>query len=447
MARHSVVWIGPGDGWAERGLDRDGAIDVTWSAGPDDTGTLASEHFDLALLEDHNEAEAALRELRRLPACPPLLVLSNELEAGRKQCLIGAGADHVLLAPRDADPTRLPGELARLLERLARARRARRVEPVVDIPGVIAHSSAFRATLQLARHAAGSSATVLLGGETGSGKEIIARAIHRLGPRQAKPFVAVNCAAFTDTLLESELFGHVRGAFTGADRSKPGLFEAADGGTLFLDEIGETSGPLQAKLLRALQEREIRPVGATQVRRFDARVIVASNRDLEAEAQRGHFRTDLYYRVAVFPIYVPPLRERSTDILALAAYFLERHAAREAVPGCRLAASAERALLAHDWPGNVRELENEILRALALAEPGELLGPEHFSARLAHSKTAHLYPAYEPGQTLRARVARFERLVIRDALDRNGGRRTSTARELGLTREGLHKKMKRLHVE
>jgi len=333
---------------------------------------------------------------------------------------------------------------------LAHARRARRVADraeAADLPGVVARAPAFRATLDLARRAASSSATVLLGGETGSGKEIVARAIHTLGPRRTQPFVAVNCAAFSDTLLESELFGHVRGAFTGAERDKTGLFEAARGGTLFLDEIGETSGPLQAKLLRVLQEREVRPVGATAMRRVDARVIAASNRDLASEAEREHFRRDLYYRVAVFPIHIPPLRERPADIAALAAHFLAHHGAREARPGYGLSPAAERLLQAYDWPGNVRELENEMQRALALAPPGALLGPESLSKRIVHCESARLHPAHRPGETLRSRVARFERIVIREALDRNHGQRTATARELGLTREGLHKKMKRLEIE
>jgi DNA-binding NtrC family response regulator len=362
VARHSVVWIGPAEGWLERGLDRVDTLDVTWSSGPEHATSVPDDRFDLALIEDHNEAESALHALRRRQPRPPLVVLSEDVSPARERQLIAAGADQVLVAPRARDPETLRRQLVDCLARLEQARRPRQVGPERDdpeLPGVVAHSRAFRSTLRLAQSAANSSATVLLAGETGSGKEIVAGAVHALGPRATRPFVAINCAAFTDTLLESELFGHVKGAFTGADRDKPGLFEEAGRGTLFLDEIGETSGPLQAKLLRALQEREIRPVGGTRVRHVDARVVAASNRDLEFEAERGHFRMDLYYRLAVFPIRVPPLRERVPDILPLAAHFLETPGAREARPCCSPTTGPEtsassRTRCCEHWPCRTR---------------------------------------------------------------------------------------------
>jgi Nif-specific regulatory protein len=258
--------------------------------------------------------------------------------------------------------------------------------------------------------------------------------------------VAVNCAAFPDSLLESELFGHVRGAFTGADRDKPGLFAEADGGTVFLDEIGETSGPLQATLLRVLQEREVRPVGSARSRPVDVRVIAATNRKLKNEAARGFFRQDLYYRLAVFPISVPPLRERREDILLLAEHFLKRHGERESKPGCRLSRPAAHLLVAHDWPGNVRELENEIQRALALSDPGSLITPKLLSQAVA-GITIPIRENTRPGDTLRANMDRIEAWLIRRALEQHGQRRTATARKLGITREGLYKKMKRLNIE
>jgi Nif-specific regulatory protein len=286
---------------------------------------------------------------------------------------------------------------------------------------------------------------VLVSGETGSGKEVVARATHELGPRRQGPFLAVNCAAFPDSLLDSELFGHTRGSFTGADRDRPGLFEEANGGTLFLDEIGETSGPLQAKLLRVLQEREVRRVGSSRSRKVNVRVVAASNRDLRSEAARGFFRQDLYYRLAVFPIAVPPLRERRGDIGPLAEHFLALHGERERKPGCQLARAARHLLLAHDWPGNVRELENEMQRALALAEAGEDIGPTLLSDHIAGSAEP-LETATRPDESLHQSLARVEALLIRRALERNGDSRTVTARELGITREGLHKKMKRLEI-
>jgi transcriptional regulator with PAS, ATPase and Fis domain len=358
--------------------------------------------------------------------------------------LTRAGAAEVLLrALGDESSTEL---LARL-ERLARPEPLR--TPRTPTPSaqreIVGESPGMRRVLSLAERASRSRATVLLSGETGTGKELVARAIHRDGPRAAQPFVAVNCAAFPDTLLESELFGHVRGAFTGADREKHGLFEAAHGGTLFLDEIGETSGPFQAKLLRVLQEREVRPVGGSRSRGVDVRVVAATNRDLWCEGSVGSFRPDLYFRLAVFPLHIPPLRERVGDVHRLARHFLEIHGRIEGKPGVRLTPEAERLLEAHAWPGNVRELDNEIQRALALAEPGETLGPEHFTDRL-RAILPPIEANLRPGDTLRETLDRVEAWLIREALAAHGGRRTQTARRLGVTREGLYKKMQRLNI-
>ena len=255
----------------------------------------------------------------------------------------------------------------------------------------------------------------------------------------------MNCAAFPETLLESELFGHVRGSFTGADRDKQGLFEVADRGTLFLDEVGETSGPFQAKLLRVLQEREIRPVGGTRPRKVDVRLVAATNRDLRFEVRSGRFREDLYYRLAVFPIAVPPLRARTEDILPLAEHFLALHGAREGKPGCRLSRDAARLLLSYAWPGNVRELENEVQRALALAEPGQLLERELLSPRLL-GVLEPIEANVVEGETLRESMGRVEAWLIRRTLERCDNRRAETARRLGITREGLYKKMKRFGI-
>jgi transcriptional regulator with PAS, ATPase and Fis domain len=287
----------------------------------------------------------------------------------------------------------------------------------------------------LARKVLDGETTVLLLGETGTGKELFARLIHDNGPRQARPFVAQNCGALPESLLESELFGHARGAFTGATAERKGLFEEADGGTIFLDEVGEMSPAVQLRLLRVLQEGEVRRVGASGVRRVDCRVIAATNADLEAEVRAGRFRKDLYYRLNVFPIELPALRERVEDIPALAEHFLRRYRerARRAVPG--LSAEAMRCLCAYPFPGNVRELENEIERALTLAEDGRPIGPEHLSERLRQAAPA-------PAPTLNEAIEQLKRRMIEDAL-RECGSKTRAAERLGLTRQSLQQMLRR----
>ncbi|HED64401.1 MAG TPA: GAF domain-containing protein [Planctomycetes bacterium] len=287
---------------------------------------------------------------------------------------------------------------------------------------------------------------VLVQGESGTGKELIARAIHFNGARKERPFVAENCAALPDTLLESELFGHVRGAFTGADRSKKGLLEQADGGTLFLDEIGDMSQEMQKKLLRVLQEGEVRPVGSSVTSKVDVRLLAASHRDLEELVRRGEFREDLFYRINVLTLRLPPLRERREDIPLLAEALLAR-AAREA--GCQpphLSHEVLTTLCAHDWPGNVRELENEMRRALLLAEESVLL--EHLSPgiREAESKGSEPSTPVIVGD-LRAAVTRFERGAIRGALERNEWNKSRAARELGISRFALQRKLEKYGID
>jgi Nif-specific regulatory protein len=377
--------------------------------------------------------ESDLRRLIGAPDLPPLLVHLSGGDPALARRVSEAGAREVVLAA-DGEPRVSALDLVERLERSSPARTA--AAPQVE--GVIGESSAMRETFALVHRARGSEATVLLSGETGTGKELLGRAIHSGGRRRAGPFLAVNCAAFPDSLLESELFGHTKGAFTGADREKRGLFESAGGGTLFLDEIGETSGPLQAKLLRVLQEREVRPLGGTRTRRIDVRVIAATNRDLRFEVSNGHFREDLFYRLVVFPIPVPPLRRRPEDILPLAEHFLHRHGRRERKPGCHLTREAAHLLLSYGWPGNVRELENEIQRALALSEPGGEITPDLLSDSLS-SIIESVEGAIREGESLQETLQRIEAWLLRRALEAHDGHRTRTAQRLGITREGLYK--------
>jgi two-component system, NtrC family, response regulator HupR/HoxA len=345
--------------------------------------------------------------------------------------VVRRAAERYLLARENA---RLRDELQLAYNALRRETDAARERPL-SLERLIGAGGGLAAAVALARKVLETDTTVLLLGETGTGKELFARLIHDNGPRRARPFVAQNCGALPESLLESELFGHARGAFTGATAERKGLFEEADGGTIFLDEVGEMSPAVQLRLLRVLQEGEIRRVGAAGVRRVDCRVVAATNADLEAAVQAGRFRKDLYYRLNVFPIQLPPLRERVEDIPALAEHFLRRHRerARRAVTG--ISADALRCLAAYPFPGNVRELENEIERALALAEDGRPIGIEHLSERLRQAAPA-------PAPTLNEAIEQLKRRMIEDAL-RECGSKTRAAERLGLTRQSLQQMLRR----
>ena len=307
--------------------------------------------------------------------------------------------------------------------------------------GIIGESPAIEVVLALAERAAQSRVAVLLEGETGTGKEVLAHALHAQSPRASKPFLAVNCAALPETLLESELFGHVKGAFTGADRDRLGLFREADTGTLFLDEIGETSPNVQAKLLRAVQDGLIRPVGGGEAHQVDVRVVSATNRDLRQEAEAGNFRLDLYYRVRVFPIRLPPLRERAGDIRLLAKHFLERICRHE---GKRLRGFDQVALdllERYGWPGNIRELENEIHRLVLYMNPGQRITTDVLPPWIVEQAT----PTSEgDSRPLKEVLHEVEAAVINKRLREHGYKREATAKSLGVTREWLWAKIRQL---
>ncbi|MGH7672331.1 MAG: sigma-54-dependent transcriptional regulator [Gemmatimonadales bacterium] len=338
--------------------------------------------------------------------------------------------DEVVLTLRKAEEReRLRREVAGLRAQLAASPAER---------GLVAESRAMAEALELVARVAERNTTVLITGESGTGKEVIARAIHRAGPRAARAFVGINCAAIPDSLLESELFGHVRGAFTGASADKAGLFEQADGGTLLLDEIGELPLGLQAKLLRVLQEGEIRRVGDQKTRGVDVRVLAATARDLGAETAAGRFREDLYYRLNVVAIHLPPLRERRGDIAPLARHFVARLAQRFGRP-LALSAGAIAWLEEQEWRGNVRELENAIERAVVLSDK-ETLEPGDFAH--APRPTPHALTG-----TLAELVDATERQAITAALAATDGNRRAAAKRLGVSLRTLFYKMSRYGLE
>jgi two-component system response regulator HydG len=391
-----------------------------------------------AICLDRSAVETALadaRWLRRRRNRLPVIAVVDTAEVERASELFACGVQEIVV--RDASTS---ASLRARVDELVRPREPRRP---YEVEGIVAVSPAMRACLELVKKAQRSDATVLILGETGTGKEVIARAVHAGGRRARGPFVALNCAAFPETLLESELFGHDRGAFTGATRAKPGHFVQADGGTLFLDEIGETSLGFQVKLLRALQEGVVRALGATRETAVDVRIVAATNRDLAHEVESGRFRRDLYFRLNVFPISLPPLRARAEDVVPLVLQFLGRSALAGELRSVSL--DAARLLENYAWPGNVRELENEVERILTHAEGGREITARMLSPQIRGQAPG--LPRSEQTETLRAAIGRFESWYVRRSLERNANRRIVTARELGITRECLYKKMKRYGIE
>jgi len=384
-------------------------------------------------------------------------IIAGINEAGIWQYLMKPWhADQLLLTLRSAadlwrlqqDNQRLSLELRDSPEYLARqvASRRAKVKAQAGFERLTrAADSPLNEVCDLAKKIAGHDLSVLVTGDSGTGKELLARAIHYASPRAEGSFVVENCSALPDTLLEGELFGHKRGAFTGATEDRVGLFQQAHGGTLFLDEIGETSPAFQVKLLRALQEGEVRPVGSPRPVAVDVRIIAATNRDLEDDVACGRFREDLYYRIAGMTLYLPALRERPQDIPLIVDEVLKKSSPEN----FRMSDEAMKRLIGYPWPGNVRELQNEVRRAVALGS-GAVLGPELFSLRLANpARIPGLHaPKAESGSgLLKQHLDRLEEQLLRDAMRRHKGNKTRVADELGLTRLGLRMKLARLGLE
>jgi transcriptional regulator with PAS, ATPase and Fis domain len=412
---------------------------LVFAADREETAERLSAGGFRAVCLDRRELEDTLsdaRWLRRRRNRLPVLAWVDTPQVARASDLFAVGVEEIIV--RDA------GAPESMLARLdVIDRRPGRPVPPLAAEGITASSPAMRACLERVAKAQRSEATVLLQGETGTGKEVLARMIHAGGRRATGPFVAINCAAFPETLLESELFGYERGAFTGADRSKRGHFEQANGGTLFLDEVGETSLGCQVKLLRVLQEGRARRLGSTREHKVDARIVAASNRDLLQAVEAESFRRDLFFRLNVLPISLPPLRGRVEDIVPLVQGFLARRERPNAPK--TIAPDAARLLETYAWPGNVRELENETARIVANAN-----GEPEVTARMLSPQIQGMAPVLSPdigSETLRETMARFEAWVLRCALEKHGGRRIATARSLGVTRECLYKKLRRYGMQ
>ena len=374
--------------------------------------------------------------LRGFAAPPGIPILAVGASTGHRQAVqaVAAGAADYFALPEDRDALRdtIAAAVARRGEAVARAALARLESQAHAFHEIVGESAALRAALErAARVLPHGDATILVAGETGTGKELLARALHYGGPRADAPFVEVNCAAIPANLLESELFGYERGAFTDAKTAKPGLFETAEGGSLFLDEVDRLALELQSKLLRTLEQKTTRRLGATTSRRFDVRLIAATNADLEAEVRVGRFREDLFYRLNVVSLEVPPLRARGDDVIRLAEFFLKKFAIQYALPEPALSPTVRSALAAHAWPGNVRELRNVIERALLLSAPGTL--------ELSEVESRAPRPPTDGALPFPARLSEVVAAAARAMLDLTLGNRSEAARRLGISRSRLQR--------
>jgi DNA-binding NtrC family response regulator len=385
----------------------------------------------------------------------PIVFLTGHADIPMTVRALKAGAANFLTKPYDDDD--LLNSIHQCMKVAALEDRTRRLEQSLrtarselhdryGFEQIIGRSPLLREALTRADLVARTETTVLLTGESGTGKELVARAIHYTSSRADGPFVAVNCAALPDALLESELFGHERGAFTGADRQKPGRFELAAHGTLFLDEIGELSTAVQVKLLRVLQEREFQRLGGTATLKADVRLIAATNRDLTAEIAAGRFRTDLFYRLGVFNVHLPPLRERDDDVLLLADAFVRTLAVKMGKGDVTLSRDARELLRRHPWPGNIRELQNAIERGLITCD-GTLVTAAHLAIPLPSEQTTPSRPSEPVRPAAPMALDELERKAIVDALHRMHGHKARAARLLGLTRFQLYGRLKRYHIE
>jgi DNA-binding NtrC family response regulator len=405
---------------------------------------LASVAADVVVTDVNMTGASGIELCQRIARDHPdtlAIVITGESSVETAIAAIRAGAYDYITKPVKADV--LAVSVARAVEHLSLKRELKQLRSAVrsDGPahGISGDSPPIRDTIAMVERVASSDATVLITGESGTGKELVARALHRLSERKDQPFVAINCAAMPAPLLESELFGHVRGAFTDAKTSRPGMFVQAGAGTIFLDEIGEMPMEMQVKLLRVLQERRIRPVGGDEEIAVRARVVTATNRNLELEIEEKRFREDLYYRINVVQISVPPLRARSGDILGLAQYFLKRIAKQNKKPVEGISETAARKLIEYDWPGNVRELENCMERAVALARFDEITVDDLPAKLTEHAASTMVISTASPLEL--STIDEMTRRYVRQVMTATHGNKTHAARVLGIDRRSLYRRL------
>ena len=433
-------------------LRREGHTVEALASGDEAIARAGKRDYDLVIsdvrLGDSASGFDVLAAFQQQAAETPVILITAFGDVSGAMAAIQKGAYDYVSKPFNVGELTLT--VSRALERSRlveenRAARAREGDKPPHIESIVGASPAMLDVYKMVARVAPTMSTVLVVGESGTGKELVARAIHTHSPRANGPFVAVNCTALTESLLESELFGHAKGAFTGAVASKRGIFEEAQGGTVFLDEIGDVAGKMQAQLLRVLQEGEIRRVGGTEAIKVDVRVVAATNRELEEEVKEGRFREDLYFRINVVTIRLPPLRERPSDIPLLVDHFLAKYAARERRNDAGVAPQAMALLQRYAWPGNVRELENVIERALALSKDGVIL-PSDLPGEIAQEAAANGAAATASGGGLvedRPTLAELERRYIELILRETGGNKKRAAEILGIDRRTLYRTLER----
>ncbi|MBN2357121.1 sigma-54-dependent Fis family transcriptional regulator [candidate division KSB1 bacterium] len=413
---------------------------TTADSGESATAALSVDTFDVIISDIRMPGISGLDLLRRVRSTAPeteVLLMTAYADAKTAVEAMKAGAYDYIIKPFEIEDLR--HKISNILDKHNLREENRDLKSQLktrfSLQNMVGRSGAMLTVYQLVEKVAPTDATVLIRGESGTGKELVARAIHQLSKRSGEPFIAVNCGALPESLLESELFGHERGAFTGAEKQKPGRFELAGSGTMFLDEIGDISAATQIKLLRVLQQREIVRLGGTETIKIHARTVAATNRDLEEAVKNNAFREDLYYRINVFPVFLPPLRERPEDIPDLVAHFLEMQGADTD----HIDAPSLECLMAYSWPGNVRELQNVIERALIMSA-GNRINSNDLPAHVRGSDITGVQEQKSTDLTLQA----MEKRLIQRALEKAEGNKTLAAKMLGITRRQLYSKLERL---